>query len=335
MPTIFQRLLDEGENALARNQSETAQRMLAAALLIHPENEQAAKSLQRAKVRDEVLQLVSSGERLEKDGKFALAYADFQNAVRLDPLYPSANQGLKRVENQIATDQYTQFMSTGLAALHSNDLKRAREMLLKAKAFQPDAPAVLDALNQLQQAELLARINALLRQAQAAETAQDWNRALKAYQSVLQLDSTVRSAVEGRRRTQDRIHLFKRLEYYLDHPRLLEADEQLQNALALKTQINAMTLTSPRSLDKIKRFEQLLIQAQTRVTVVIQSDDLTEVSVYKVGKLGHFMQRRLDLRPGTYTVVGSRNGYQDVRHKLVVQPGQGTVNITIRCKNPI
>ena len=312
-----------------------AQQKLEAALAIRPDNKEAAERLQRAKVRDEVVRLVSSGEQLEKDQKFALAYADFQNAVRLDPLYPPANRGLQRIKKQIATDQYIQFMSLGLSALHHNDLKTARRMLLKAKAFEPDAPAVLDALNQLQQAELLAGINELLRQAHAAETVEDWSRALEVYQAVLRMDPTVRAAVQGRRRAQERIHLFKRIDYFLDHPRILESDEQLQNALALKDEINALNLAGPRSVERAKQFERLLIQAQARVAVVIQSDDLTEVSVYKVGRLGHFLQHRLNLRPGTYTVVGSRDGYRDVRRNLVVQAGQETVTITIRCETPI
>jgi hypothetical protein len=40
----------------------------------------------------------------------------------------------------------------------------------------------------------------------------------------------------------------------------------------------------------------------------------------------------LELRPGTYTVVGTRDGYQDVRQKIVVKPGPQSLRITIKCK---
>ena len=104
MPDIFERLLEEGRSALARNESAEAQRKLEAALLIHPENAPAMKSLKRAKTLDEVLRLVSSGEQLEKDHKFTLAYTDYQKAVSLDPLHSSAHKGLQRVEKRIKTD---------------------------------------------------------------------------------------------------------------------------------------------------------------------------------------------------------------------------------------
>ena len=66
--------------------------------------------------------------------------------------------------------------------------------------------------------------------------------------------------------------------------------------------------------------------------ITIESDNLTEVAVYKVGKLGRFSSRELNLRPGTYTVVGARDGFKDVRHKIVVKPGQEPFNITVKCK---
>ena len=53
--------------------------------------------------------------------------------------------------------------------------------------------------------------------------------------------------------------------------------------------------------------------------------------VYKVGKLGRFSVRQLDLRPGTYIVVGARDGYKDIRQKVVIKPGQQPLRITIIC----
>jgi hypothetical protein len=40
----------------------------------------------------------------------------------------------------------------------------------------------------------------------------------------------------------------------------------------------------------------------------------------------------LSLRPGTYTVVGTRDGYQDVRKKIIIKPGQGPVRIAVKCE---
>ena len=56
------------------------------------------------------------------------------------------------------------------------------------------------------------------------------------------------------------------------------------------------------------------------------------MAVYRVGKLGRFHVHELELRPGTYTVVGARDGYQDVRQKVVVKPDRLPIRVTIECK---
>jgi len=72
--------------------------------------------------------------------------------------------------------------------------------------------------------------------------------------------------------------------------------------------------------------------AQTPVKIAIESDNNTRVAVYRVGKFGRFSIHELELRPGTYTVVGTRDGYQDVRQKIVVKPGLQSLRITVKCR---
>jgi len=68
------------------------------------------------------------------------------------------------------------------------------------------------------------------------------------------------------------------------------------------------------------------------VPITIESDNLTDVSVYRVGKLGRFGARDLNLRPGTYVMVGSRDGYRDERLEVVVKPGSEPIRVTLICR---
>ena len=67
----------------------------------------------------------------------------------------------------------------------------------------------------------------------------------------------------------------------------------------------------------------------------IESDQLTSVTLYRVGALGSFAAKDLELRPGTYTVIGSRDGYRDVRQTFTVRPGRNLPPISIVCVEPI
>jgi hypothetical protein len=78
-----------------------------------------------------------------------------------------------------------------------------------------------------------------------------------------------------------------------------------------------------------------LTQAETPIRVALASDNATEVQIYRIGKLGLFQHRDLELMPGRYTVVGTRQGYRDVRKELNVLPGAPPPALVVRCEEPI
>ena len=223
-------------------------------------------------------------------------------------------------------------MSAGLAALNQNDLQKARSRLMEARSIRPDDPGVADALAQTDQAIRLNRIENLRQTATQAELSEDWEKALASYQKVLGLDGNIRFAIKGTARAQDYIRVNSRIRFFLEKPSALESDRQLQNALALIDETEGFEARGPQLKARIGRLKALVEAARTPVRITIESDQYTEVAVYKVGKFGRFNVRELFLRPGTYTVVGSREGYQDVRKVFRVEPGQQPQRILVICK---
>jgi hypothetical protein len=75
--------------------------------------------------------------------------------------------------------------------------------------------------------------------------------------------------------------------------------------------------------------------AASPVPVRFESDSLTDVVIYKVGRLGLFATRTVDLRPGSYVAVGTRDGYRDARRAFRVAADGTTPPIVVRCEEPI
>jgi hypothetical protein len=96
-----------------------------------------------------------------------------------------------------------------------------------------------------------------------------------------------------------------------------------------------MDALAPSLTDKRDELSRLLKRAATPLQVQLVSDNATDVSVYKVGKLGSFETHELSLRPGKYVAVGSRPGYRDVRLEFLVGPEQEAKPIVIRCEEAI
>ena len=54
-----------------------------------------------------------------------------------------------------------------------------------------------------------------------------------------------------------------------------------------------------------------------------------------LGPLGTFTSRTVELRPGAYVVVGTRDGYRDVRRNVRVDASGGGGPVSVRCEEPI
>jgi hypothetical protein len=328
----FQLLMDHGHTALNEGEGERAREKFRVALLIDPTSELAQHSLERAKKVEAVMQLVESGKHHEKNANLSFAHADYQEALELDPESKEARESLNRIKGQIKNDAFQQLMSEGLAAFHNNSHELARAKLLKAKSFKPESREVRDALAQVDLAIRLARIEELRKKALKAENSESWEQALKFHLAVLEIDQNVQFAARGKELAFKRIQIEKRINFFLDDPEVLDADSQLGNAILLVHEVEEIEPKGPRLKAGLKELTQLVETAQTPVIIAIESDNITEVAVYKVGKLGRFAVRELSLRPGTYTVVGARDGYKDVRQKIVIRPGQGPLRISVKCK---
>ncbi len=329
---ILKRLLDEGQAAIEDGNGPLAEKKFSTALLIDPDNPIARNSLQRAKNTEAVMRLLESGNRHETEGNLAAAHTDYQEAARLDPDSNKARQAMARVAGQLRDQKYQQLMSDGLTAIHNKNYQLARTKLRQAKALRPESREVNDALFQVDQSIRLARIEAYHQQAVVSEQSENWQQALNAYEQVLKIDSNVAFAVKGKQRALNHIRIDKRLNFFLQKPAALESDRQLENALELMAEIEALDSTGPRLKKQYKELARIVSVAQTPVKIVLESDTFTDVAVYKVGKLGRFASRELNLRPGSYTVVGTRDGYQDVRKKIIVKPEQEPIRVTIRCE---
>jgi hypothetical protein len=91
----------------------------------------------------------------------------------------------------------------------------------------------------------------------------------------------------------------------------------------------------PRHRAQVTALEKALAEARTPLPVVLESDGLTDVVLSRVGRLGTLTRRTVELRPGTYTVVGSRRGFRDVRREFTVAPGAPAPVVSVRCEEAL
>lgn len=332
---VLKEQLSAGAKALVEGRSADAKTAFEFANRIEPGNKTAAQGLKRAGTLDEVLALVNQAERLEKDGEVATSADVFRKALALDKEAPRAEQGLARVTARVAADAFASTMAKGFGALSMAKYSEARSAFETAGRMRPNAPEVTQALKQVEQDERTRIIAAKQTDAKELERQEKWAESLQVYKSVLQLDSTVAFANEGVARVTPRADLNQQLEVYLTQPeRLFSAPVR---AAARETLKRASAIANPGPLlqQQTAKLSEWVSRSDVPVQVALQSDNVTQVTIYRIGALGTFAQRSLELAPGSYVLVGTRPGYRDVRREINVIPGATPPPVVIRCEDKI
>ncbi len=332
---VFRTNLADGEKALENGEAAEALRLFELAVAISPSHGPARAGLARARNFDEVLSLTDQGLKLERDLELDAARRSFELAIELDPQWQVAQSGLQRVLKTINQLEFDQRMTEGISALAENDFLAARAAFRMAQELQPGSREPADGLMQVDQGIRLGDIAVLERRAAALEGREQWQESADTYSRILILDGNLSFAQDGLARSKQMIALHQQLDKFIDEPDSLSSPRTMQTATQMVVSITRMPDIGPRLIEQRDELSRLLKRAATPLAVQLLSDNVTDVSIYKVGKLGNFTATELALRPGTYVAVGSRPGYRDVRLEFRVAPEIDMQPVVVRCEERI
>jgi tetratricopeptide (TPR) repeat protein len=332
---VLKEQLALGAAAISEGRSADAKTAYDLALKLDAKNALATRGRARAETLDQVLALLTSAERQEQDGELTGAMNDFRQALALDKEAARATEGLSRVSARVAGDAFASAMARGFADLGSGNFAGARTAFESAGKIRPNASEVAAALKRVEQDERTQTIAGKLETARDNESKEQWADALKSYREVLALDSTVAAANEGVARVQPRSALNEQLEVYLTQPERLFSSPVRTAARETLQRAGAIQNPGPVLTQQVSKLREWLARADVPVQVAIQSDNLTQVTIFRIGQLGSFEQRSLELAPGEYTVLGTRPGYRDVRRQIMVVPGTALAPVVVRCEDKI
>ncbi len=332
---VFQQTMTDAAAALDDGETIEAVRLYELAVAISPSHGPARRGLIRAQNRDQVLALTDQGLQFERNLELVAALENFEQAIEIDPEWQPANDAASRVRATMKQMDFDLRMTEGLTALADGDLLTAGAAFRAAQQLFPESSEPADGLLQVENAERLIDIAALERRARSLEADERWEEAAESYARILEIDANLTFAQEGLARSNGMTALHEQLDDYITDPDRLSSPRTMQTATQLVVNITRMPEIGPRLASQRDELSQLLRRAATPLTVQLVSDNITDVSIYRVGTLGSFETTELSLRPGTYVAVGSRAGYRDVRVEFRVAPELDQVPVVVRCEEEI
>lgn len=332
---VFRETMAAAREAFEARNHREAIRLYDLAVAITPGNPQAEKGLERARQMENVLRLMDRGREFEDNLEYERARQAYASVLELDPEWTAAGEALARVRAAIEQLTFEQRMTEGFDALAGGLYDSARAAFESAKSMRPESQQPVDGLLQVDQAVRLERIRTLESLAAEQEANEQWEAAVETYDEALAVDPDLQFAKEGLARARERAALHSQLQAYIDDPDSLSQPQTMQAATQLLLRLTRIDPAGPRLNDQKETLSRLLKRAATPLPVTLLSDNQTQVVMYRVGRLGAFEERQLELRPGTYVVTGSRQGFRDVRLEFRVAPEIEMKPIVVKCEERI
>lgn len=304
-------------------------------LNIEPNHAEARQGLLRANQLPQVLALVEAAAAEAENGDYAAAVATYGEALAIDGQYPPAIIGAATVNAALRKQQFHKAMDSGYAQLSQGHYAGAAQAFRRAAQIDATSTVATQALAQVENEQQQHRLQKLLAAATHSEQNERWQNAVDEYAKILAIDSTVVAAKVGKIRSTARLRLDGELEKIIADPVRLSTKAVYRQAQQLLADAEQVQPNGPRLRQQAATVKTLLVYATTPLPVTLLSDNATTVTLLRVGKLGQFEQRTLELTPGRYVAEGYRPGFRDVRIDFVVDGKDNNDPILIVCREPV
>jgi len=332
---LFEKSMADGAQALEAGNAAAAAAAFDVALAIDSLDRAAVTGRARAGTLDQVMPIVREADDLLREERFDEAGAAYQRALEIDPETAAAKAGMDAVATAVRDRDFNRAMSEGFAALDQGRLDDASRAFAGARKIKPDSREAGSGLEQAAAGIKARKIQALLAEAGKQEAAENWRGAQSSYEAALALDPALAAAIQGQQAMSTRAGVSERLEQVLANPKSLYKPEFFKEVSALRDNLRRMSAPWASLQRQLDVLDGALAKAATPVEVQFVSDNLTRVTVYRVGDLGTFASRSLSMRPGQYVAVGTRDGYQDARIEFSVDPDVPPAAVTVQADRKI
>ena len=332
---LIEGALAEGLAAINAGDMAKAKASFDLVLIIEPDHAAAQTGLQRVMQLPKMLALVADADKKLAGNEHSAALTLFQQALGIDPKFEPAVNGAQRASGIIKQGKFEVAMNSGYAYMQQADYTAAMRAFRQALNIDAGSQAASAALAQAQNEITQIRVHTLLATAADHEQQERWSAAITTHDEILNTDSSVVAAKVGKIRSQARATLDSDLEKISADPLRLSASAVYSQAQQLLRDARQIQPRGPRLTNQIAHLEQLLVFATTPLSITLQSDNATTVTLLRVGQLGQFNEKIVALKPGNYVAEGIRSGYRDVRIDFVVDTQRAQSPVLIACREPI
>ena len=291
--------------------------------------------MDRALKLDRVLEMTQKGQIEFDIGNYELAIQSFEDALSIDSNWEPAKNGLNRSKKSFEEEIFQESISKGYQYLNEENFEEAEGLFNQSLLIRPNSQEAKQALDELNLKRIASLTKSLKYKGLIAEVNEEWKQAKGFYEDILVIDPNIEEVKESLSRVESRILLASEMKSIITRSDSYNDNKVLGQAQAILDTARSIERIGPKLQESIQKLDALIQVALIPIDVIFESDELTEVTIFKVDQMGTFLQRIVSLRPGIYTARGSRRGFKDETIRFRVSPNQQNQRIRIVCNKKI
>ena len=260
------------------------------------------------------------------------AYAEI---VALDPFREDAKQALDAIERQIRENRFNTLLASANKAIEARDFTTATQRINEAKSLKSSS-SELDIISK-KLASLIAGSEQQKIESQVLlfANADEWKTVQMLASKGLTSFSASPTLLQAKQDADGILNASKRLEAYQQRPERLSDNNVRNLAQQDIEQARDYANKSAKLLTQITALEGIVDKINQPRPVTITSDNDTYIKVLGVGVVGEIKRKTIQLKPGTYRVEGSREGYRSTIKEIVVSPSDNNPSVHIVCTEKV
>jgi len=332
---IFSSELSMAENALVADHDVKAKLRITKALLLKPNNPEALKLAQRIDALPKTIALLKKAAIARTENNLEKEYAAVAEALKIAPDRQGLKQREATLKESIKESQFAPLVARGLANVKRKKLQAARANYKQANRLYPGRSELRILNESINRLAIALDLETAKTRGKAAIARDQWEKAQSIYAAAAKRHPDDKTILDGLQLSNKLVSLRRALSNYLRQPERLSSRNVSAGARQILVQSRVFARNSKSLSKKAAALNALLAKVNVKIPVTVTSDNQTYILVRGVGKVGLTQQRTIQLKAGTYTFEGLREGYKSKLVEVRIPIGSRSFGVKVVCDERI
>ena len=322
-------------NAFNNNNNSEAFNLNRQSLNINPDFEQAKILQQRIDVFNQVQDAYEQARVGKVENNVNKQREAYRKIIALDPYRSDAKQALATIDNQLKNSRFNGLLAKANDAITQQNYAAAKQYLKDAKSINGSSRELETISKKLNTLVASEEQNKIEKQVTLFARADEWQTVALLSNKGLSSFPTSPILQQAKQNAEAILSTAKRLKEFQQRPERLTDNTVRSLAQQEVDDAHALAQKSPKLLAQIRALEEVMDDVNTPRDVTITSDNDTYIKVLGVGLVGEVKRKTIKLKPGTYRIEGSRDGYRSTIREIEVSPSATNLSVHIACTEKV